>query len=88
MHVLPQVVQSSLDGHIKLFARSFRFEKVPVPRRCSVNTSTALQHILGETLLGESIAVFPHSLVSIRVSSAHCILSLKTARVDLLMRGF
>ena len=88
VHVLLRVVQSSLGGHVKPFARSFRFERVPVPRHCSVNTSTVLQHIVGETLLGASIAVFPHSLVSIRVSSAYCILSLKTARVDLLMHGF
>ena len=88
VHLLLRVIQTSLGGHVKPFARSFRFERVPVQRRCSVNTSTALKHIVGETLLGASIAVFPHSLVSIRLSSAYCILSLKTARVDLLMRGF
>ena len=51
-------------------------------------TNPVFHHIVGETLLAASIAVFHHSLVSIRVSSAYCILSLKTARVDLLMRGF
>ena len=86
VHVLLRVAQSFVGRDVKPAWR-FRSERVPVPRLLVANTFTPLQHTLGETLLGESIATFSRTLVPIRMSSVNCILPLKLGGVVLSMSG-
>ena len=86
VHVLLQVAQSFVGRDVKP-AWSFRFERVPVPRLLVANTTTPLQHTLGEILLCESIVTFSCTLVPVRMSSVNCILPLKVGGVVLSMSG-